>query len=49
MALIAIRCRSRSGDFYDPRMGALAPEPISADERLVRAHARELVALAAEH
>jgi hypothetical protein len=30
-------------------MGALAPEPISADERLVRAHARELVALAAEH
>jgi hypothetical protein len=30
-------------------MGALAPEPISADERLVRAYARELVALAAEH
>jgi hypothetical protein len=26
-------------------MGALAPEPISADERLVRAYARELVAL----
>ncbi|MGY1709154.1 hypothetical protein ACI8AC_06540 [Geodermatophilus sp. SYSU D00758] len=30
-------------------MGTPAPEPVGADEQLVRAHAQELVALAAEH
>jgi hypothetical protein len=38
-----------SGDTYTRRVGTPALEPAAADEALVRTHARELVALAAEH